>query len=173
MIITLAGVFMNFILSIALLTIMFTVGTDPILVATDDFEAAIESGLVVFEMEDGTRVTRDEILGMEDPDAQVSIVYTEQVKKPFPQSILFATTETYRISAAVLEKAAEIPMELIAKQRIPEGLAGPVGIAEITHKVVPLGFMALVKLTALLCSRSETNSRSGLRTWIRSTVSSS
>ena len=150
MVITLAGVFMNFILSIGLLTILFTVGTDPILVTNDDLNAAYESGLVQYELEDGQVVTREEILEIADENTPISIVYTETVKKPFPQSIVFATTETYRISIAVFQKAAEIPVELIAKQRIPEGLAGPVGIAEITHKVVPLGFLALIKLTALL-----------------------
>ena len=150
MVITLAGVFMNFVMSIALLSILFTVGTDPILVTSDDFEAAYASGLVQFELEGGQVVTREEILELEDKDTEINVVYTETVKKPFPQSVGFAVTETYRISIAVLQKAAEIPVELIAKQQIPEGLAGPVGIAEITHKVVPLGFLALIKLTALL-----------------------
>lgn len=150
MIITLAGVFMNFVLAIGLLTVLFTVGTDPILVSQQDVKNAYEQGLVEFQLQDGKTVTREEILAMEDPDAEINIVYTEEIKKPFPASLWFATTETYRISGAVLQKAAEIPVELIEKQRVPEGLAGPVGIAEITHKVVPLGFLALVKLTALL-----------------------
>ncbi len=150
MIITLAGVFMNFVLAIALLTVIFMAGTDPILVSKQDFEKAYAAGVVQLETMDGVRVTREEVLEMEDPDAEIKMVYTEQIKKPFPQALAFATTETYRISVAVLQKAAEIPVELIKKQRIPEGLAGPVGIAEITHKVVPLGIIALVKLTALL-----------------------
>ena len=61
-----------------------------------------------------------------------------------------AITETYRISGAVLQKAGEIPVSLITKLKVPDGMAGPIGIAEITHKVVPLGLMALIKLTALL-----------------------
>ena len=150
MIITLAGVFMNFIMSIALLSLLFTIGTDPILVTNDDFEAAYEAGLVQFELNDGQVVSRDEILALEDKNTPINIVYNETIKKPFPQSVGFAVTETYRISVAVLQKAADIPVELIAKRKIPEGLAGPVGIAEITHKVVPLGFLALIKLTALL-----------------------
>jgi len=150
MIITLAGVFMNFVLAIGLLTILFTVGTDPILVTSEDFDAAIAAGVVELQLPDGQSVTREEVLAIEDPNVPVSIVYKQQMKAPFPQSIWLATTETYRISIAVLQKAAEIPAELLTKYRVPEGLAGPVGIAEITHKVVPLGFLALAKLTALL-----------------------
>lgn len=150
MIITLAGVFMNFIMAIGLLTVLFMAGTDPILVSKQDFEKAYANGVVQLETMDGTRVTREEVIAMDNPDAEIKMVYPEQIKKPFPEALGFATTETYRISVAVLQKAGEIPIELIQKQRIPEGLAGPVGIAEITHKVVPLGFLALVKLTALL-----------------------
>jgi len=40
MVITLAGVFMNFVMAIAFLTILFTAGTDPILVSQADVERA-------------------------------------------------------------------------------------------------------------------------------------
>jgi regulator of sigma E protease len=149
MVITLAGVFMNFVMAITFLTILFTVGTDPILVSQADVERAYDNEVIAFSV-NGERMTPDEIKALDNPDAPVVFEYLQQTKAPFPQSIWLATTETVRISWAVLEKAAEIPVELIQKQRVPEGLAGPVGIAEVTHKVLPQGFMALVKLTALL-----------------------
>lgn len=149
MIITLAGVFMNFVMAIAFLTILFTVGTNPILVSQADVERAYDNGLIAFSV-DGERMSPDEIKALEGSTSPVVFEYLEKVQAPFPQSVWLATTETVRISWAVLEKAAEIPVELIAKQRVPEGLAGPIGIAEVTHKILPQGFMALLKLTALL-----------------------
>ena len=149
MIITLAGVFMNFVMAIAFLTVLFTVGTDPILVSQADVERAYENGQLAFSVE-GVRMTPDEIKALENPNAQVVFEYLEAVQAPFPQSIILATTETVRISWAVLEKASEIPVELVQNLRVPEGLAGPVGIAEVTHQILPQGFMALLKLTALL-----------------------
>ncbi len=149
MVITLAGVFMNFVMAITFLTILFTVGTDPILVSQADVERAYDNGKLAFTV-DGVRMTPDEIKALEVTTSPVVFEYLEQTKAPFPQSVWLATTETVRISWAVLEKAAEIPVELIQKQQVPEGLAGPIGIAEVTHKVLPQGFMALVKLTALL-----------------------
>jgi len=123
--------------------------TNPILVSQADIERAYNAGYLEFQV-DGQTMTPDEIKALEDTTKPVVFDYVKQVQAPFPQSIWLATTETVRISWAVLEKAAEIPVELIQKQQVPEGLAGPVGIAEVTHKVLPQGFMALLKLTALL-----------------------
>ena len=152
MIITLAGVFMNFIFAIVALTLLFSVGTNPILVSDKEMKQAYESGLVIFELPDGTQLKKPEakIWAQENPDIELKAIYTQQIQKPLPQAFTFAIKETFRISGAVLEKAAEIPRDLITKLSLPEGMAGPVGIAEITHKVIPLGFLALVKLTALL-----------------------
>ncbi len=150
MIITLAGVFMNFVLAIGLLTILFTIGTNPILVSKQDIDRAHEKGWIEFQNEAGNVLEKNQIEAEKEAGRTVSITYTQKIKKPFPQSVWFATTETVRISYAVLQKAAEIPVELIKERRIPEGLAGPIGIAEVTHRVIPLGFLALVKLTALL-----------------------
>ncbi len=149
MVITLAGVFMNFVMAITFLTVLFTVGTDPILVSQADVERAYDRGEIAFTV-NGERMTPEEIKALEDPAAPVIFEYIKEVKAPFPLSIVLATTETARISWAVLEKAAEIPVELVRNLRVPEGLAGPIGIAEVTHKILPQGFMALVKLTALL-----------------------
>jgi len=136
MFITLSGVIMNFVLAIICLTILFTNGTNPILITEEDVAQAEASGLL--------------ILGEENEEGKKEFIELKPIQKPFPRSLVFATTETYRISKAVIKKAAEIPMDIIEHGRLPEGLAGPIGIAEITHKVVPLGIMALIKLMALL-----------------------
>lgn len=149
MIITLAGIFMNFVLAIVLLTGLFSVGTDPILISEKEVVNAYESGLLQIELSDGTRVTRKEARALPG-DTELKMVYTEQIKLPVYQALPFAFAETYRISGAVLDKAAEIPRELFMEMRVPEGLAGPVGIADITHSVLPQGLGALIKLMALL-----------------------
>lgn len=136
MAITLAGIFMNFVFAIVLLTGIFTAGTTPILISNADVDKAVEQGLVV--------------LSEEDEEGRQKIVEMHDIQVAFPQSIVFATQETWRISKAVVKKAGEIPVDVIKKGRLPEGLAGPVGIAEATHKILPSGFMAILKLMALL-----------------------
>ncbi len=150
MMITLAGVFMNFILAILLLTMLFTVGTNPILVSKDDINNAYDKGWITFETAEGEKITREALQAEKDEKRKVKIIYETEIQKPLPQAFVFSIKETGRISWAVLKKAGEIPVELIARRALPEGIAGPVGIAEITHKVIPLGFLALVKLAALL-----------------------
>lgn len=148
MMITLAGVFMNFVFAILVLSLLFSIGTDPILVSKKDYDKAYESGLLVFEKTDGTRITKEEVLNL--PAEETRMRFVEKVRKPYFQALGLAFSETFRISWAVVEKAGEIPVEIIEKHRLPEGLSGPVGIAEVTHRVVPMGFLALLKLAALL-----------------------
>jgi regulator of sigma E protease len=136
MVITLAGIFMNFVFAIILLTGLFTAGSTPILISEADVDNAVEQGLI--------------ILGEADENGNEKIVEILKIQVPFPQSIVFAVKETWRISSAVVEKAAEIPVKLIATGKLPDGLAGPVGIAEATHRIIPSGFAAILKLTALL-----------------------
>lgn len=136
MIITLAGVFMNFVFAVFALTVLFTVGTNPILVSDEDVQRAEAQGIIE--------------LGPENEDGKRDLLSIQPVQYPFPQSFFFAVQETGRISVAVVKRAGEIPGELITKLRVPEGLSGPVGIAQITYHVVPLGFLAVFKLAALL-----------------------
>ena len=134
--ITLAGIFMNFVFAIVILSGLFTAGTTPILISDADVDNAIEQGLVVLD-EPNT-------------DGNQKILEMKEIQVTFPQSILFAVTETWRISNAVIEKAAEIPVDLFSHGQLPDGLAGPIGIAEATHRILPAGIAAILKLTALL-----------------------
>ncbi len=136
MAITLAGIFMNFAFAIVLLSGLFTIGSTPILISESDVDNAVEQGLIV--------------LGEINENGDQEILEILKIKIPFPQSIGFAVKETWRISFAVIEKAAEIPVKLISTGTLPDGLAGPVGIAEATHRIIPAGLAAVLKLTALL-----------------------
>jgi regulator of sigma E protease len=136
MAITLAGIFMNFVFAIVILCGLFTAGTTPILISDKDVDTAVEQGLV--------------ILGEPNEEGNQKILEILDIQVPFPQSLVFAAQETWRISGAVIEKAAEIPVDLITKGTLPDGLAGPVGIAEATHRIIPAGIAAILKLTALL-----------------------
>ena len=136
MAITLAGIFMNFVFAIVLLSGLFAIGTTPILISDADVDNAVEQGLIV--------------LGEPDAEGNQKVLEMKEVQVPFPQSLVFATTETWRISKAVVEKAAEIPVDLLSQGSLPDGLAGPVGIAEATHRILPAGVAAILKLMALL-----------------------
>ncbi|MCK5460706.1 site-2 protease family protein [Candidatus Gracilibacteria bacterium] len=156
MIITLAGVFMNFVFAILLLSILFSLGTNPILISKNDYIKAYESGALVLQNKDGSTFASVETFPSLDDavesagDADIKMTFVQKIKKPFLKALPFAFTETFRISWAVVEKVSEIPIEIIENHKLPDGMAGPLGIAEVTHKVVPLGILALLKLAALL-----------------------
>lgn len=156
MFITLAGVFMNFVFAILLLSLLFSLGTNPILVSKNDYIKAYESGVLVLQNEDGSTFASVETIPLlEDAvefagEADINMAFIEKIKMPYFQALPFAFTETFRISWAVVEKVSEIPVEIIENHKLPDGMAGPLGIAEVTHKVVPLGLLALLKLAALL-----------------------
>lgn len=133
--ITLAGIFMNLVFTITAFVVLFSIGTTPILVSEADIAQADAQGLVIWQT---------------NKDGEKSITGLKEIKKGVLEAIPFAFAETWRISGAILDKVAEIPREIIRNKKLPEGLSGPVGIAQATHKIIPFGFWALLKLTALL-----------------------
>ena len=148
--ITLAGVAVNFVFAILALTLLFSIGTNPILVSKSDFFAALEKGQIAIELEDKTVLKTPAELEQIEKGTPIRIIYLEKIQKNPAAALAFSITESGRISVAIIQKVSEIPGEIIRSHRLPEGLAGPVGIAEITHQVVPQGFLALLKLMALL-----------------------
>jgi regulator of sigma E protease len=136
MIITLAGVFMNFVLAIFVLTILFSVGTNPIIITQEEFDQAVEEQVIV--------------LSEADEEGNQTIVDIQQIQKPVHEALVFATTESFRISKAIVHKVKNLPFEIYEKKGIPDDISGPLGIAEATHKILPQGFKAMLKLLAIL-----------------------
>ncbi len=149
MMITLGGPFMNFVTAFFIFIILFTVGTDPIIVSREDVKTAFENGQINYRTEKGIIISHEEKDQLVKGE-KLQIVYGAKVKKDFPEVLSYSALEILRVSKAILQKVAEIPVQIIEKHALPEGLSGPVGIANITHKVVPLGFLAILKLMALL-----------------------
>ena len=136
MAITLAGIFMNLVFTITAFIVLFSVGMTPVLISQTDINKADEQGLITWSKPD--------------ENGKKEILSVKKIQKGFPEVIPFAFTETWRISKAIVNKVAEIPREIIKNKKLPDGLSGPVGIAEVTHKTIPFGVWAILKLTALL-----------------------
>lgn len=78
------------------------------------------------------------------------ILNVKNVKYPFYLAPLKAFSEIGRLSFLTVKMLGSVIVSLIAKFTVPEGVAGPVGIARMTHYFAQQGFMALVQFTALL-----------------------
>jgi len=203
-----AGVTMNFLLAIFLLTIGYTVGMKPFLVTQEDFlknyeegniignpliaiekviensaaaEAGIQTGDIIQEINgaeiefdsnilemqtEETTITYeilrdDEVLTFEmipDTGGKVGVSLSsgfdvEEIKKiryPFYQAPIEALKVSARLSYLTVDMFGQLLVNL-TKFVLPKDVAGPVGIVQMTHKIVEIGeFMELIKFAALL-----------------------
>ncbi|MEK7545002.1 MAG: RIP metalloprotease RseP [Patescibacteria group bacterium] len=79
-----------------------------------------------------------------------SVTFVKNVQYPFPQSFLHAFKETYRLGISTVVMFGNLVGQLVTDFSVPEGVSGPVGIAQMTGVFVHEGFFSLVRFTALL-----------------------
>ncbi|MFH1012848.1 MAG: site-2 protease family protein [Candidatus Peregrinibacteria bacterium] len=78
------------------------------------------------------------------------ITEIRDIKYPFYRAPLEAGKEIGRLSVLTVKMIGDVVVSLVSKLAIPEGIAGPVGIAKMTHTFVQQGFMAVLQFTALI-----------------------
>jgi len=78
------------------------------------------------------------------------IIDVNEVKYPIYIAPIKALQEVGRLSILTISMLGDVVVSIVAKFTVPEGVAGPVGIARMTHYFVKQGFMAVVQFTALL-----------------------
>lgn len=78
------------------------------------------------------------------------IVYLKDLRYPFYKAPVMAAKEVGRLSYLTLKMLGDVLSSLVQKFAVPEGVAGPVGIAKMTYGFVQNGFMALLQFAALL-----------------------
>lgn len=88
-------------------------------------------------------------LGFVISDEQM-VLDVKKVSYPFYQAPYYAIKEVGRLSVLTVKMLGDVIVSLVAKFTVPEGVAGPVGIAKMTHYFVQQGFMALLQFTALI-----------------------
>lgn len=71
-------------------------------------------------------------------------------KYPFPQSIFYGTKQAASDSVLVVTGFVDMIKTLVVKQSVPEGVAGPVGMAQLTGEFVKIGPEAVLSLVYML-----------------------
>lgn len=204
-----AGVFMNFVLAVVLLTIGFAVGRwVPTFLSLEDMQAAADRGVINMELAvmiedvvsggpaakigipeksilvsvDGIPLTHpDEVqriqegksvatykvrsgegfeneetyrLNLEDGKAGVLVslypLHLSAPKHSFMKSVLLAFRESAIMTKQTIVGIGGLFTSLASSGRVPEGITGLVGIAQLTHASVQEGFMTYLRLVALL-----------------------
>lgn len=92
----------------------------------------------------------DENLVLYDSQLLSSVAEIKQEKYPFYTAPLHALKETYRLSVLTADMFGNVLVGLIKGGDVPDSVAGPVGIAQMTHVFVQEGFMSLLRFVAIL-----------------------
>lgn len=79
-----------------------------------------------------------------------SILELKPVSYSFFGSIGMALKETYRLGTATVSMFGGLLTEVFSRFDVPEGVAGPVGIAQMTGVFVQEGFLSVIRFMAML-----------------------
>ena len=74
----------------------------------------------------------------------------EEKKYPLWQAPIFGIWEALKLSGLIAVSFGQIIWQLISSGTVPEGMAGPVGIAQITSEAVKFGPLAVLELMGLI-----------------------
>jgi regulator of sigma E protease len=83
-------------------------------------------------------------------DLLSSVVEIKEEKYSIVQAPIKAFNESVRLSKMTAEMFIGFVKGLVSKGEVPESVAGPVGIAQMTHSFVQEGFMPLLRFVAIL-----------------------
>ncbi len=102
----------------------------------------------------GVRLTPiiNQNLGMvlEETTLPTTMVELKPVRYGFFKSLEKSITETYRLGRSTLGMFGSLITDLFSTFSVPEGVSGPVGIAQMTGVFVSEGLMSLLRFMALL-----------------------
>ena len=190
--IVLAGVVMNFLLAVVLISYLFAgpgvaVPTENIrvvdisknspaasvgiqkgdevitidgkrIVKTEDFAkiarkqagSAISLKLVRNGNEFEVQITPRKVIPEGEGPIGVSISNIEIKKYPWYQAPFFGTIEAFKFSFMILQGLSDMVINLVLHGQTPEGVTGPVGVAQLTGQAVSYGLVATLWFVALL-----------------------
>ncbi len=96
------------------------------------------------------RTFKNDQLTVYQSDYITSLTKIHDVKYPFPQSMGKALTESGRLAVLTAAMFGNVVKSIVTQFSVPEGVAGPVGIASLTHVFVQKGIWSLLRFAALL-----------------------
>ncbi|MCX6807808.1 MAG: M50 family metallopeptidase [Patescibacteria group bacterium] len=79
-----------------------------------------------------------------------ALIKINPVKMRVDKAIIAGFQETNRLAIATVKGLGALVVHIVQKLTIPEGVAGPVGIAGLVNEAAQHGLMAVIQLTALL-----------------------
>ena len=100
------------------------------------------SDLIDYSKQDGLSLYNASLLS--------SVVELKEEKFPWYQSVGKAFSESIRLSKMTASMFVSLVSDLFSNGEVPQSVAGPVGIAQMTHTFVQEGFIPLIRFVAIL-----------------------
>ena len=119
-------------------------GEFEVLTVSPDEQGLIGVGLSVIKSYE------NEELSVYASDFPVSVLKIEDVSYPVWEAPIKAVEESYRLGVMTVGMAGNVFKSVFTQFTVPEGVAGPVGIAQLTHVFVQEGFLSIIRFVALL-----------------------
>lgn len=79
-----------------------------------------------------------------------SLKEIKDIKLGFGDAFMASFNESYRLAVLTVSFFGDMIVSIFESEGVPDGVAGPVGIAQMTHAYVGMGFAAILQWTALL-----------------------
>lgn len=92
----------------------------------------------------------NEELSVYSTDFPVSVLKIDDVRYPFWIAPFKAIGESVRLGGLTFEMAGTVFRSVFTQFSVPKGVAGPVGIAQLTHVFVQEGVLSVLRFVALL-----------------------
>ncbi|MBP7057897.1 site-2 protease family protein, partial [Candidatus Gracilibacteria bacterium] len=83
-------------------------------------------------------------------DVVSSVIRIKDVTYPFYEAPVKALTESVRLGGLTIQMFVDVVKYMFTKFSVPSGVAGPVGIAQMTSVFMKEGIMSLLRFMALL-----------------------
>ena len=93
---------------------------------------------------------RNNQLSLYGVDETTSILKINDIQLPVHKAFIQSFRETGRLAVLTVGMVGDLVKSVTSKLAVPEGVAGPVGIATMTHLFAQQGLLALLRFTALL-----------------------
>ncbi|MBN1494518.1 RIP metalloprotease RseP [Candidatus Peregrinibacteria bacterium] len=89
-------------------------------------------------------------LSVYNAESLASVIKVNEVKYPIHLAFKQALNESGRLAVLTVDMFGNLVKSVFSRLAVPEGVAGPVGIARLTHVFAQQGLLALLRFTALL-----------------------
>jgi len=114
------------------------------------FEIAPEEGRIGVLLSELIDYSGEKDMSLYNVDLLSTVVGVDKIQYPVHKAVYHAFTESVRMAGLTVKMFGGFVKGFFTRGEVPEGVAGPVGIAQMTHVFVNEGIIPLLRFVAIL-----------------------